>query len=165
MHFENLNHNFFLRPLKKIYVNEVMAIEDSSFTNPWSRSLFMHEISNSISRNFTVWLTSFDRQILAGYTMCWLVADEMQIHKIAVKPEFRRLGLATFLLKSLFNKACDEGCQSVTLEVRSTNKAAINLYEKLGFVVKGIRSSYYSEQNEDALIMEMDLTFTGSPTL
>ncbi|OPY12652.1 MAG: ribosomal-protein-alanine N-acetyltransferase [Syntrophus sp. PtaB.Bin001] len=156
--------NLLILPLKKNYLEEIMAIEVSSFPDPWTSGMFIQELSISISRNITVWLASFDKLILAGYTIYWLVADEIQIQKIAVKPEFRRFGLATFIMNSIFHTFCSEGYKSATLEVRSTNKAAINLYEKLGFMINGVRPSYYSVKNEDALIMELDLTSVGIQT-
>jgi len=152
-----LPNGFVLEPMTPAHLEEVLAIEDASFKAPWTRNLFAQELATSIACSLVIRITIKDRQILAGYAIFWIVANEVDIQKIAVKPDYRRLGTATCLLKALLQSARDKGCTAATLEVRRSNTAAIRLYEKLGFVVKGIRRCYYSEQGEDALIMGTDI--------
>jgi len=146
-------NGFLLEPMTPDDLGEVLAIEEASFTAPWTRNIFTQEFSTPMARSLTVRINTMTHQILAGYAIAWIVADEVDIQKIAVKPDFRRRGTATCLLKALLQSARKEGCLTATLEVRRSNTAAIRLYEKLGFVVKGIRQCYYVEQGEDALIM------------
>jgi len=72
---------------------------------------------------------------------------------VAVRPECRGRGLAARLLEHVMTDAVGRGAQRVTLEVRRSNLAALNLYEKLGFRVAGVRRNYYSEPVEDALVL------------
>lgn len=139
-------------------LEEVLSIEQRSFLSPWNINMFIEEISSPIARNLTLWVTTDEEPILAGYLIFWMVAGEVHLQKIAVRPEFRRRNAATCLMKALMNSAREERCRSIFLEVRRSNSAAIKLYEKFGLIIKGMRRSYYSEQGEDALIMGLDFT-------
>jgi len=151
------SNSFLLEPMTPDDLEDVLAIETAAFPSPWSRNLFLEEFSSSVARNLTIRISSRGRSILVGYAVFRIAADEVDIQRIAVKPEFRRRRAATFLMKALLQKAGKEGCTQAFLEVRPSNEAAIRLYEKLGFVVKGIRKSYYVEQGEDALVMGRDI--------
>jgi [ribosomal protein S18]-alanine N-acetyltransferase len=146
-----------LRPMIQDDLDEVLAIEQASFLSPWTRPLFIQELSSPIARHLTLWTTMHERQVLAGYMIFWIVANEVHLQKIAVRPEFQRRNAATCLMKALFQSARDEQCRTVILEVRRSNTAALKLYEKFGLTIKGVRPCYYSEQGEDALILGTDL--------
>jgi len=139
-------------------LEEVLSVEQSSFQSPWTRNMFIQELSSPIARNLTLWVTTGKSRVLAGYMIFWIVAKEVHLQKIAIRPEFRRRNVATCLMRALMHSAREEQCRTVFLEVRRSNAAAIKLYEKFGLNIKGVRPSYYSEQGEDALIMGMDLT-------
>ena len=83
----------------------------------------------------------------------WAIVDEGHITNIAVHPNFREKGVGTILLQSLIDHSKDWGCNSLTLEVRASNDAAKGLYKKFGFLEEGIRKNYYSDNEEDAIIM------------
>ena len=93
---------------------------------------------------------------IVGFAGLWLMVDEAHITTIAMHPGFRRLGLGEYMLSSLIDIAYDIGAKWVTLEVRVTNYNAQNLYRKYGFHEAGVRHRYYSDNNEDALIMWTD---------
>ena len=80
-----------------------------------------------------------------------------QIYNIAIASEFRRKGIGEALLRHLIDKADADGCKLVTLEVRSGNEAAMELYKKLGFREVGRRKGYYAKGGEDAVLMDLDL--------
>ncbi len=149
--------HFLLMPLNREEIEDILAIEQACFSLPWTRNIFLHELSSPLSRNLASWSVTPERRLLVGYAFFWIVADEMELQKIAVRPEFRRQGAATALVEALLATAQQESCLAAFLEVRHSNRSAIRLYEKLGFVVKGIRRGYYSESGEDALIMERAL--------
>ena len=86
-----------------------------------------------------------------------MIAGEGQIYNIAIAPEFRREGIGEALLRHLIDKADADGCKLVTLEVRSGNEAAMELYKKLGFREVGRRKGYYAKGGEDAVLMDLDL--------
>jgi [ribosomal protein S18]-alanine N-acetyltransferase len=93
---------------------------------------------------------------IIGFAGLWLMVDEAHITTIAMHPDYRRLGLGEFMLVSLIDIAYNIGAKWVTLEVRVTNSTAQNLYRKYGFREAGIRHRYYSDNQEDALIMWTD---------
>ena len=93
---------------------------------------------------------------IIGFAGLWLMVDEAHITTIAMHPEFRRRGLGEYLLVSLIDIAYDINARWVTLEVRVTNYTAQNLYRKYGFREAGLRHRYYSDNQEDALIMWTD---------
>jgi ribosomal-protein-alanine N-acetyltransferase len=93
---------------------------------------------------------------IIGFAGLWLMVDEAHITTIAMHPDYRGRGLGEFLLASLIDIAYDIGARWVTLEVRVSNYTAQNLYRKYGFREAGLRHRYYSDNQEDALIMWTD---------
>jgi ribosomal-protein-alanine N-acetyltransferase len=106
-----------------------------------------------MARNLVARIPHEGEEEVAGFLNCWMVAGELQLNTIAVKACRRRSGIAARLMTAMMRMAAAEGLASATLEVRSSNRAAIKLYEKFGFVVKGTRKKYYGETGEDAWIM------------
>lgn len=103
------------------------------------------------------------RQVtLAGYAGLWLMVDEAHVTTIAVRPRFRGRGYGELLLISLIEAAVEINARWLTLEVRVSNDVAQKLYEKYGFHGEGVRKKYYSDNNEDALIMWTDELY-GQP--
>ncbi len=90
---------------------------------------------------------------IIGFAGLWLMVDEAHITTIAMHPDYRRLGLGEFMLMHLIEIAYSIGAKWVTLEVRVSNYNAQNLYRKYGFREAGVRHKYYSDNQEDALIM------------
>jgi len=78
------------------------------------------------------------------------------VMNVAVDPDHRRLGIASAMLARLFEVTRDDAERGYTLEVRTSNLAAISLYERFGFVTRGVRRGYYTDNREDALIMWKD---------
>jgi len=97
-----------------------------------------------------------DLTSIIGFAGLWLMVDEAHITTIAMHPDFRRHGLGELMLVNLIDIAYNIGANWVTLEVRVSNFVAQNLYRKYGFHEKGIRQKYYSDNQEDALIMWTD---------
>ena len=93
---------------------------------------------------------------IIGFSGLWLMVDEAHITTIAMHPDYRRLGLGEYMLVSLIDIAYSIGAKWVTLEVRVSNHSAQNLYRKYGFREAGLRRRYYSDNQEDALIMWTD---------
>lgn len=90
---------------------------------------------------------------LVGYVLYWWVADEMEIHDVAVDPAHRRQGIASQLLQQVIERAQTEDCAHIALELRKSNAAALALYRSLGFESVGTRKGYYRLSQEDAVLM------------
>jgi ribosomal-protein-alanine N-acetyltransferase len=141
-----------IRPMIEADLAAVLAIEQASFPSPWKRDHFLHEISAPYSFPFV----AESNGILAGYACLTSLFEEAQILNIAVDPALRGRGIARMLLERAFALAREKGAEVMELEVRTSNAAAITLYEQCGFVRSGIRSKYY-EGVDDAVLMEMIL--------
>src|SRR5436305_6775264 len=104
----------------------------------------------------TATVSSPDLASIVGFAGLWLMVDEAHITTIAMHPDYRRQGLGELMLASLIDISYDVGAKWVTLEVRVSNSTAQNLYRKYGFREAGLRHRYYSDNQEDALIMWTD---------
>lgn len=124
-----------------------LAIERKSFPTPWSLAMFLSELS----RPQSVCLCVEHEGELAGYLICSRYDREWHLADIAVDPALRRRGFGTALIAALLDVIGDD--QQVTLEVRPSNLSAIAMYESFGFYTDGRRRRYYSDNDEDALIM------------
>ena len=142
-------------------ISEIIAIEGDSFPSPWSENIFRGEMKNPIARILVCRDQRLAGKTVAGYVVYWQVADEMQLHNIAVRKDQRKKRVASLLLREAIRASQLEGARSVTLEVRRSNLPAQNLYDKFGFSVKGVRPGYYSDTGEDALILWADLDRIG----
>lgn len=131
-------------------VDGVIAIEEKAYgDHHWSKESFLNEINNELARYYSV----FKNGELIGYAGCWHILDEAHITNIAIATEHRRKKYGEALLKRIIDDCYLEKIKYITLEVRVSNTAAINLYTKYGFSSFGTRKGYYQDNNEDALIM------------
>ncbi|MCX5849928.1 MAG: ribosomal protein S18-alanine N-acetyltransferase [Deltaproteobacteria bacterium] len=136
---------------------EILAIERESFPSPWTVGMFTRELNSSHSLCIAARIKVEGKSIIGAYIIFWLIADEVHLHNLAVKKEYRRQGLAFKLMEAMKEIAGKNEITAQTLEVRESNTEAIKLYQKCGFVVKGIRPLYYTDTHEDALIMWADI--------
>jgi len=136
---------------------EILAIEKESFISPWSEGMFVDELKVAHSQCLVARLSHNKKSMIGGYLIFWIVADEAHLHNIAVKKEFRRQSLAHGFMNVMKEISRQAGVKAQTLEVRESNVEAIKLYRKCGFVVKGRRPLYYTDTQEDALIMWADV--------
>ncbi len=133
-------------------LEQVVAIDQASFSLPWPPRSFHFEVSNPISR---CWVVELNKKI-AGMLVGWLMIDELHIATIATHPDFRRQGIGKKLLIHALKSARDEGLIRSFLEVRKSNQAAIMMYKNLGFIEEGIRKEYYKDNHEDAILMTLN---------
>jgi len=134
-------------------IENVIAIERASFRFPWSTRFFLDELQVDCARSI---LAEVDGRIV-GYVLFWMLAEEVDIHNIAVHPDFRRQGVGRLLLEQVVAAARRQERLRVTLDVRSSNAQAQSLYLSFGFVARGLRKGYYSDNGEDALVMALEL--------
>ena len=128
----------------------VQAIERASFSSPWPPNAYRSELETNRLANYLV--ARVDSEIV-GYGGMWLMVDEAHITTFAVHPSWRRQKIGERLLLAFLDVAVARQAREATLEVRLSNISARRLYEKYGFRPVGLRPRYYSDDNEDALIM------------
>lgn len=136
-------------------LDEVSWIEQVSFPNPWPPRVFWQELRNPHAVN----LVARSEGHVLGYLVAEIHGASFHIGNIAVAPGYRRQGIGRELLRKALRIAGDRRCLHALLDVRPSNLGAIRLYAELGFKVVGKRPLYYSEPEEDALVMQRDLSF------
>lgn len=146
--------SFVFRYMKEEDLDQILEVENASFTLPWSREAFYNEIYNN---KYAVYIVLEEQGKIIGYCGAWIVIDEAHVTNIAILPEYRGRKLGEELLKKMMSIARQMGARSMTLEVRVTNYVAQSLYRKLGFQNGGIRKNYYSDNQEDGLVMWVNL--------
>lgn len=134
----------------------VLAIERRSFTTPWSLAMFVLELSKPSG----ICLAASTPDGLVGYLVCSRYADVWHLMNVAVAPERRRERIATRLIESLLAGAGRDA--RYTLEVRTSNRSAIAMYERFGFRAAGHRRRYYHDNGEDAVIMWLERATVGA---
>ena len=130
-------------------LDDIIEIEKLSFVSPWTKRLFEETLISPISSSF---IMKKGRATL-GYIILYSVADEAHILNIAVHPRYRGKGCASSLIKHVLDYFEEKDVHDFFLEVREGNIGAIRLYKRFGFEKIGKRKKYYSETNEDALVM------------
>jgi ribosomal-protein-alanine N-acetyltransferase len=149
---------YVLEPMLEGDLPEVLAIEEESFSNPWTRESFLHEINKNPYSRPKVARTTDERAEIAGYCVNWLVFEHFHIQNIAVHVRHRRKGLGRTMIEQTLREAREAGALDATLEVRESNTAAQELYISLGFKKVGKRRNYYSRPREDAILYRKDLS-------
>jgi len=163
-------------------IPQVMDIERESFPSLWPQTAYSRELKNRLARYFVLveegeeaggesrpatspvrrairWLLRRaeepppTRRLIIGLVGIWLMVDQAHVVTIAVREAFRRQGAGGFLLLAATEVAFAENMESVTLEYRRDNESARALYEDFGFLSVGVRPRYYTDTNEDAVIM------------
>lgn len=135
-------------------INSILKIEKNCFSDSWSESSIRQELLNDNAH----WACSFYNGFLIGYGLIWIVAGDCQLLRLAVHPDYRRLGVGYKILDFLVEYAKYNSCESIFLEVRKSNIAAINLYENFEFKNIGVRKEYYMPEKEDALLYIKEFT-------
>jgi ribosomal-protein-alanine N-acetyltransferase len=174
-----------VEPMVPQDVATIMEIENVSFSAPWSARAYDYELRyNEMAHYFVArlqqqpavaippkpvfsWRRWFERGTrladaanVVGYAGFWLMVDEAHISTVATHPQWRRRGIGELMLIAMIDAAVAIGARWMTLEVRVSNTGAQALYRKFGFDVTGMRRHYYTDNNEDALIMTTPLITT-----
>lgn len=136
------------------HIPELAQLEKICFSQPWSEKSLSEELDNRTAH----FLVAESDEKIAGYIGIFVVCESCYVSNVAVFPEYRRQGVA----KQLIERACvvaeENGAESISLEVRPSNAAAVSLYGSVGFEEVGIRKNFYRAPVEDALIMTRTLT-------
>ncbi|MCR5655298.1 MAG: ribosomal protein S18-alanine N-acetyltransferase [Lachnospiraceae bacterium] len=137
-----------IRQMEARDIPEVARMEKETFTMPWSEKSF----AEALEREGSLYLVAEENGIL-GYCGCYVILDEADVNQVAVRADLRGQGLGKELVSEMIRILKERGIDSITLEVRKSNAAAIRLYESVGFVSEGVRKNFYEKPTEDALIM------------
>lgn len=138
----------------------LLAVEQASFLNPWTRDMYVAELQNPGVSHLLVAKDGAGRVV--GFCGFWCVLDELHINNLAVLPDYRRQGIASKILDRVFVEGRRAGATRATLEMRRSNDVARRLYERFGFTVAGVRRGYYRQPDEDALVLWRDGLPEGS---
>ena len=138
-------------PMNADHLDELERLERICFSRPWSRKMLAEELENACAAFLVA--EEPETQRVLGYAGVLVMADEGYITNVAVFPEYRRQGIAAQIIKVFCDFAAGNHLAFLTLEVRPTNTAAIELYRSFGFEEVGRRKNYYDLPKEDALIL------------
>lgn len=142
-----------IREMKQSDVPAIAELEKQCFSAPWSENM----ITSSMESRLSCWLVAEINGTIAGYVGSESVIDSADMMNIAVAPEFRRQGVGIALVNGLISRLQRKSIAFLLLEVRVSNKPAIAMYEKMGFLQVGLRPRYYCNPREDAFIMRKEL--------
>ncbi|MEK7693493.1 MAG: ribosomal protein S18-alanine N-acetyltransferase [Chloroflexota bacterium] len=168
-----------LRPMTADDITQVADVERESFPSMWPQTAYRRELSNKLARYLVLtelrdtpleppatsglWgalrrivggdASPGSHEYLLGFIGLWLMVGEAHIVTVAVRERYRRMGVGERLVIAALELAMDAGQEVATLEVRASNETAQRLYEKYGFARLGLRKRYYTDNNEDAVIM------------
>jgi len=147
-----------LRPMEEADLAQVVRNEAASHGTPWPEQSFREELADtSRSRALVVEARRGDARHVLGHMIYWVFGDTAELINVTVAPEARRRGLGRRLLEHLVAEARRAGCEQVFLDVRVGNVAARTLYAAVGFLEVGRRRGYYSNPDEDAVLMSLPL--------
>ncbi|MCU7844409.1 MAG: ribosomal protein S18-alanine N-acetyltransferase [Candidatus Thiodiazotropha sp. (ex Monitilora ramsayi)] len=144
-----------LRPMQQEDLQQVIAIEEAVYPFPWTLGIFQ----DCLRVGYCCWVILLE-EVVIGYGVMSVVIDESHILNLCIHPKWQRKGLGNKLIRRLLKIARQHGAETTFLEVRASNRAAIKLYQGLGFVEVGMRKDYYpaaGRTREDAVVMSLEL--------
>lgn len=142
-----------IRRMKESDIPEVARLEKEIFPDPWSEGA----ISETFEQEQTLLLVAYEDRKLIGYLILYFVLEEGEIARIAVIPECRRRGVGARMLLELEDLCEDNGITKLLLDVRESNETAISFYTSYGFVQDGVRRNFYSDPQEDGILMSREI--------
>ncbi len=141
-------------------IDAVMALAARSPGGPhWPRRIYEEAARNAEG----ICIAVFDGDMLVGFAIARVVIGLAELELIVIEEAYRRQGIGSALLAAVLERSRQAGARRLELEVRAGNRAAISLYERAGFVLDGVRRSYYKQPPEDALLMSLLLDFRAVP--
>ncbi len=142
------------RPMTEADLGAIMRIEPTIYSHPWSRGNFV----DSLASGYAAWVL-LDHDDIIGYALMMCVLDEAHLLNLSIAKAYQQQGLGRLLLEHMITQAKQQGAANMFLEVRTSNKPAIALYENIGFNEMAIRRGYYPAHHgrEDAVLMGLAL--------
>lgn len=132
-------------------LSQVLVIERAAYEFPWSEGIFR----DCLRVGYQCFVATNLSGDILGYSLLSVAAGEAHVLNLCVDPAQRRKGVASLLLHNMLRVAAQCNAESIMLEVRPSNKAAIALYYAEGFERIGVRKRYYPAAGgrEDALLL------------
>lgn len=157
-HIQDAPQRYKCRPMHMIDVDTIMQIEPTIYSHPWTRGNF----TDSLQSGYSAWVLldeAASKETIIGYALLMMVLDEAHLLNLSVALPYQKQGLGRFLLTHMVQIAQNHHAQHMFLEVRTSNIAAIALYENMGFNEMSIRRNYYpaKQGREDAALMGLAL--------
>lgn len=146
---EKLEKELVIKPLEEADIDTLCEIERQSFSLPWNRQNFLDLAKNDC----TLYLVAHLNGEVIGCAGLWNMSGDGNITNVVIRSDMHRKGYGERIVATLMEEGLKMGVTAYTLEVRTSNTAAIKMYEKLGFVSEGVRPKFYEKPVEDALIM------------
>lgn len=142
-------------PMQVSHLPEVLVVERRAYEFPWSETI----LRDCLKAGYSAWVLVGPDGSLAGHALMSMAVDEAHVLNLCVDPVQQRQGLGLMLLNHLMTLARAAQASIVLLEVRKSNKAALRLYESVGFQRIGVRKAYYPAKDgrEDALVLGFDI--------
>jgi [ribosomal protein S18]-alanine N-acetyltransferase len=143
-----------IRRMELADISQVVSVEIASFSSPWHAEIFNQELTENQHAHY--FIIEINKKII-GYVGMWVVLDDAQITNIAILPGYRGNKLGEKLFRFALQQAVKMGVSRLSLEVRTSNIVAQKMYRKFGLVPGGIRKNYYTDNNEDAVVMWVNI--------
>ena len=141
---------FEIIPMTVEHIDGVLAVEEATFSIPWTRKDFEREMTEN---NLAIYYVAVADGKIVGYAGMWHVITEGHITNVAVLEDYRKQGIGDALMAQLEQVAMEKEMIGITLEVRISNAPAQHLYHKHGYRAEGLRNNYYPDTHDDAVIM------------
>jgi len=139
-----------IRPMEIGDVDQVIEVDKASFSTSWTPDIFYQEISENEYAHY--YIVETEEEVI-GYAGAWIVYEDAQITNIAIKPAYRGKKIGKRLFQFMLQLARSAGAEWLSLEVRASNVVAQQMYRSFGLVPGGVRKNYYTNNNEDAIVM------------
>lgn len=139
-----------IEPMSLEHIPDVLRVENLCFVTTWPRNAFLNELTENKLAHYFVGRA--DDKIIA-YGGLWVILEDAHITTVAVEPDYQRHRYGERMLVRLLEESIERGASWITLEVRESNIAAQRLYKKYGFTIVNTRRGYYSDNDENALVM------------
>ena len=143
-----------IRAMNEQDIEEVLLLEKELFTSPWNREHFLFELNEN---PFSLCLVGIVDEKIVSASCAWIIYERAEISTIGVHKAYQRKGYAKEMLEMIHHHAKNHGVNQIFLEVRVSNQPAIALYESFGYKVSKIRKNYYSDNQEDAYEMMVEV--------
>ena len=158
-----------IEPATSVSLPDILAIEEACFSTPWTRKMLEAELSGNPFAHFVMarqrGAAGASAGPIVGYLCYWIVFEEVRLMNLAVIESMRHRGVAKSLVTSALETGLAQSARRAILEVRASNRAAQALYQGFGFRQVAVRSRYYSNPVEDAVLMELDPIVSGGGAL